>query len=86
MWKIPANDNGKQALFTHPQDKIYEVYNLLEPGKLVYLDKLERLSNRHGKDLKEFIQKMKQEKLLKYDKALWYQVLEPEVMETLTMD
>ena len=29
---------------------------------------------------------MKQEKLLKYDKALWYQVLEPEIMETLTMD
>ena len=79
MWKIPTNESGKQAKFTPIYDKIY---NSLQPGKTVRIEKLKSLCEKEGEDHIKVIMKLEKEHLFKRVNPGVWEVLEPEIMET----
>ena len=79
MWRLPGNETGKQVKFTPLYDKIY---NSLQPGKTVRIEKLKSLCEKEGGDHIKIIMKLEKEHLFKRVNPGVWEVLEPEIMET----
>lgn len=69
LWRIPGNETGSQVYL--PGTPEY-VYNLLEPGKVVSIKKLERVSGLQGTALKNVIKELeKDNKLQSTSPGVW---------------
>ena len=75
LWKIPGNATDNQS--TLPRSHDY-VYSLLEPGKMVSVKKLEKVSGLEGEPLKKLIIKLEDENKLKSTTPGLWDVLEPD--------
>lgn len=69
LWRIPGNETSSQVYL--PGTPEY-VYNLLEPGKVVSIKKLERVSGLQGTALKNVIKELeKDNKLQSTSPGVW---------------